>query len=309
MSKIRATRIQNQSALKASLKRGSGSNYLFRLPGDSTTLVRFLTEPYGDDAWIDYYEHYDSTRKYYPCVEGDCPGCQDGERASKRYLAAVVDVAENRVVPLVMPVTMAISVEKKYEKYGTLLDRDYELERSGTGFETTYEVTPEPPSKMNLSRYDVPDLLALLEDQLTLSESITDEDDDDDDDDDEDDDDVLAKHQKVAARKAAAADEDDEDDEETVALTTEALEGKSLRELKAIAASQGYGAAKTKGLDTDSLIELLTGGGDEITRESLDEMSLRELKTLAQEHDLKTAGQSRSDIIDMILSRTEEPPF
>ena len=38
-----------------------------------------------------------------------------------------------------MPKSVAASLLKKYDKYATLLDRDYELSRSGAGLETEYD--------------------------------------------------------------------------------------------------------------------------------------------------------------------------
>lgn len=325
MAKIRGGKIKSIAGLKSSLKKG-GSGYLTRVAADSALTVRFLTEPTG---WVNYWEHYDDVRKFFPCTD-DCPGCLEGDRPSQRYLANALDVAETRVVPLVMPKTMAASVLKKYEKYGTLLDRDYELTRSGQGFDTDYDVTPESPSKMNIDRYDLLDLWELLEGQLATADGDdedeaddvpapkakakkrpepVDEDDDDDDDVDEDDD------------EDDEADDEDADDEDGDAYTRDDLDGLGLRELKKIARDAGWEASDLKGMDVDALVDLILGEGDDddeavdedddeeegLTEDDVRAMSLAQVKGLAKDMGVRVKpGTSKDDIIDLILDAAQE---
>ena len=320
MAKIRGGKVKSIAGLKSSLKKGSGAGYLSRVPADGALTVRFLTEPTG---WVNYYEHYDAVRKFYPCSD-DCPGCLEGDRPSQRYLANAVDVAEGRVIPLVMPKTMAASVLKKYEKYGTLLDRDYELTRSGQGFDTDYEVTPEPPSKMNLDRFDALDLWELLEGQLDMADNS--EADSDDEDDADDVPAPMSKKRAVAPqdKEDDVDDEDDEDDEDVDgAYTRDELEAMGLRELKAIAKESGWSVADLKGLDVDALVDLLLGEGQEdvdvdeeddsvddedaLTEDDIRAMSLAEVKGLAKEMGVRAKpGTSKDDIIDLILDAASE---
>lgn len=311
MSKIRGGKVKSIAGLKSSLKKGGGAGYLTRVSADSVLTVRFLTEP--DDGWVQYFEHYDDVRKFYPCTD-DCPGCREGDQPSMRYLANALDVAEGRVVPLVMPKTLAQSAMKKYEKYGTLLDRDYEIERSGSGFETTYEITPEPPSRMNLSRFDTLELWEILEGQLSTEDSDDAVDEDDDDGTDEE---LAAMKAKFkAASKAAEVDEDDEDDDDGP-NTRESLADKSLRELRAIAQESGASVEDVKGLDVDALVDLIIGEDDEepeaapdsdgLTEDEVKEMSLAEVKAIAKNMKIKFApGTSKEDLIEMIF---DTPPF
>jgi hypothetical protein len=325
MAKIRGGKVKSMSGLKSSMKKGGGAGYLSRVPADGALTVRFLTEPI---EWIEYWEHYDSVRKFYPCSD-TCPGCLEGDRPSQRYLANAVDVGETRVIPLVMPKTMAASVLKKYEKYGTLLDRDYELTRSGQGFDTEYEVTPEIPTNMKLDRFDLLDLWELLEGQLGNTG-------DDDDVDDDDDDDVPAPKSKK--RAPAPVDEDDDDEEEVEAedededgsdtYTRDDLEGMGLRELKRVAKELGWEASDLKGLDADAIIDTIMGedGADDedddddeegLTEDDIRAMSLAEVKGLAKEMGVRVKpGTSKDDIIDLILDAAsvdedddEEVPF
>lgn len=348
-SKIRGGKVKSLASLKTSMKKGGGgSQYLKRVPADDSLTVRFLTEP---TEWVTYFEHYDAVRKFYPCTD-DCPGCTEGDRPSARYLANALDVAETNVIPLVMPKTMAASVLKKYEKYATLLDRDYELSRSGTGMDTEYDVTPEAPSKMNIARFDLIDLMEILEGQLAMAENA--ESDDDEDDDEDEAPKARTRKKATAAPKSKVADDDDEDedededddsdvadddddddadadDEEEIESseywTRDDLEGKSLRELKQIALDLEWSAAEIKGKDSDALIAMIVGDGEdeddedesddddvagdsddaELSEDDLRKMSLAEVKKIAREVGVRfKVGTAKDDIIDMILDAAAE---
>lgn len=178
---IRGGKVKSIKALKSSLKKGSSGSYLERIKEEGF-LARFLQEP---EEWIEYFEYYDEADKaFYPEVDGVTlpTDSKSGERVkpSKRYLANAINVNENKVVPLVLPKSVAGILLKRYEKYGTLLDRDYELSREGTGFDTEYDAVGEPPSRMNLSKYDPLDLIQVLESQLPGGDEDEDDDDEDD---------------------------------------------------------------------------------------------------------------------------------
>lgn len=201
-SSIRGGKVKSIRSLKAGLKRSEGG-FLDRIPAEGGLLVRFLTEP---DEWVEFFEHYDEERKFYPCTD-DCPGCAEGDRPSKRYLVAALDRNENKVLALVLPKTTAASVVKKYDKFGTLLDRDYDLSREGSGRETTYDVTPEAPSVIkNLGKYEAPDLLSKLEAQLPGGS--------DDEDEEEEDEKPTRRSRGTAAPRRRSTIEDDDDDED-----------------------------------------------------------------------------------------------
>jgi hypothetical protein len=147
--------------VKASLKRGGGMGLIQGIPTDGIT-VRFLTEP---DEWLGYFEYFDSdSNAFVPMVMGE--QLPKKQRASHRYLANAVVVSDgpmqDKVVALKMAKTLAVSMMAKYDKYDTLLDRDYEMDRIGEGLDTTYDVTPDPPSKRNLKKYDLHDLEDVL---------------------------------------------------------------------------------------------------------------------------------------------------
>lgn len=154
--------------LKKSIKSGGGGGgKLTWVPSEGSIVVRFITEP---DEWVQYFEHYDGTRpkgfKYFPCMENECEGCLESERyPSKRYLANVVRIdgeQAGKVTAVKIPVTLAEQLLKAYEKYGTLTDRDYELQSEGSGKETTYSALPETPTAMKISRYEPIELTDVL---------------------------------------------------------------------------------------------------------------------------------------------------
>lgn len=327
MATIKGGKVKSIAMLKSSLKKGAGgSRYLSRVPADDSLTVRFLTEP---TEWITYFEHFDQVRKFYPCTD-ECPGCTEGAAISVRYLCNALDVSETRVIPLVMPKSMAGSILKKYEKYATILDRDYELSRSGTGLDTEYDVTPEPPTKMNIDRFDLIDLMAILEGQLEMADSTSSDSDDEEED-------KPKSTGKKPARKAAAPvvveddeDEDEDEEEEEDAsdeggdwvieeeseYTAEALEGKSLKELRQIALDLEWTPEDIKGMDKDAIIEMIVAEGleeeeeededEELTEEELRAMSLGEVKTIAKEMGVRfKVGTSKEDIIDLIIDASE----
>jgi len=176
-------------AAKAAVKKGGGGGdgqWLTRVREDGLT-VRFLTEP---DGWVQFWEHFDEDKGFFVPDTEDCEYCDAGMRPSKRVLANAVDIDENKVIPLVMAASVGAQVMKKFEKYKTLLDRDYEITREGSGMDTEYDVTPEPPTKMKLSKFDLLDLWGTLESQ------INDDDEDDDDDDEEEEEKPKSKKSK-----------------------------------------------------------------------------------------------------------------
>lgn len=169
---------KNIKELKKSLKRGGKSGYLSRIPADGRT-VRFLTEP---DKWFKFYEHYDESLeddRYFPCTE-DCRGCDEGIDQSKRWLANALDTSENRVIPQVLPASLVSNLMKKYDKFGTIMDRDYELTKDGSGMSTEYDALYESPRKMKLDRFDLLDLEEVLLSQLPGQGDDDDADDDED---------------------------------------------------------------------------------------------------------------------------------
>lgn len=200
--------------LKKSIKSGGRKDTIANIPEEGIQ-VRFLTEP---TEWFEYFEHYDDTRSgsyYFPCSEG-CEFCAENPnaRASKRYLVSAVDTEDNRVLALKLPLSVASSLMKKYDRYQTIMDRDYYLSKEGSGLDTEYDITPEPPSKFNVAKFD------LIDAEAILTSALDDGGDDVDDDDEPEDDEPVRKSRRTSGAKKATkrrrpvVEEDDEDDED-----------------------------------------------------------------------------------------------
>jgi hypothetical protein len=164
------------AALRSAVKKGSGSGFIQNVP-DAGLTVRFLTEP---GEWFAYKEHYDQERKFFPCAD-DCPGCDEGLRASDRYLTNAYDVEAKKIIALKITKTLARKLMGKYDRHGTVMDRDYELEREGTGLETEYGVEENGVSRAPKGPHQLIDLQKILESQLVPSGSVADDDDEEED--------------------------------------------------------------------------------------------------------------------------------
>jgi hypothetical protein len=151
--------------LKKSLEKNSSTSddvWIKYVPKDGELTVRFLTEP---DEWVLYHEAWDPAGREgkgtsYP-VPNDME-VPDDQRVSKRYLASAVDVDTDRVIPICIPTSLMQAVVLRYEKHGTIVDRDYELARQGKGLDTQYLLSPESPLPRKMDKYEPLDLEAVL---------------------------------------------------------------------------------------------------------------------------------------------------
>jgi hypothetical protein len=163
--KIRGREVGSMSRLKASLTKRSGS-FIQTIPADGM-VVRFLTEP---DKWRDFTDHWDDNlRASYCCIEGQCPGCAQELKRSSKHLANVVNIETDEVVPLKLGFDVANRIVMKHDKYHTIMDRNYEITRSGEGFDTKYDVSAEPQElwgPRKLAKYPLIDLETALFDQF-----------------------------------------------------------------------------------------------------------------------------------------------
>ena len=179
--KIKGRKMGSIANARKSMKKGGGS-FIKGVPEEGIT-VRFLTEP---DGWFGYPEHYDETaRAFYPCIDGQCPGCEQGLRPSNKYLVNAVDIEEDKVIPLKLAKTLANRIMIKHDKAKpspTIMDRDFELTRSGEGFDTEYDVESLERRRRPLSKYKLLDLQQVLLDAWTSAFGEGDDEDVDDED-------------------------------------------------------------------------------------------------------------------------------
>lgn len=114
-----------------------------------------------------------------------CKFCgNDDLRTRQQYIWPVYDYDSNETKLLVYAVnncTPIPSLISMYENYGTITDRDYVIERKGSGQNTTYSVVPMDKAKFR-SKVKVPSkdaILKLLEKAFSPDVEVTDDDDDD----------------------------------------------------------------------------------------------------------------------------------
>lgn len=319
--KLAAKQMGSIKALKETLKKG-GSNsatYIKNVPSEGIT-VRFLTEP---EEWFGYYEYWDdSSKNFVPMAEGEI--IPDGSRPAFRYLAVALDVDTDRVVPLKLPKTAANVLILKYDKFDTMMDRNYELQKHGEGLDTTYDVTPDGPSKMNLAKYDLIELeevlinarrMALGEDDLSADSDVSppkgsskfdvdDVDDDDEvvgvDEDDDDDEEVRVIFPggefRLDYTKVEIQTMSDEDLDEVLAYWE--LESDVEDPIKAILDSQVAYAAEDEDDAADEDVE-------EYTEEDLHGMSIRDLRLIALDLGIDHKGLNKNQLVDLIIESAE----
>lgn len=135
--------------------KGGGDSYTLIVKPDSELTVRFLDEP---DEWTEFYQHYmpEMEPRAFACNDGDCVGCAEGNRPSKKWAARVLDVNESRIRVFVMTkqVWEKLLGRRAFLKFNTILDRNYIIIRTGSGLtDTDYDVDPDSASRMNLKKY------------------------------------------------------------------------------------------------------------------------------------------------------------
>lgn len=310
---ISGKKMGNIKALKESLKKGGSSQntYIKNVPADGIT-VRFLTEP---EEWFGYYEYWnDESRNFCPMAVGEV--LPDGAKPSFRYLACAVDIETDRVIPLKLAKTAANSLILKYDKYGTMVDRNYELQRHGEGLDTTYDVTPDGPSNLSVAKYEILELEKILidaranalgeKDTTPRKSAVVDDDDIDDDDDESFDSDSLFG--KLFPDDEYRLNYTEDELKEIIQHFPDELEelleswelDSSLKGSKAIIAII---KAQDSDEDEDSDEDSDTDSYDE---ETLNAMSLRDLRLIAEDLGITVAGATKSDLVEGIIEATEK---
>lgn len=330
-------RMGSATNLNKAAKRNSNSN-MWSIP-EAGIIVRFLDEP---EDWFGYSRYYDEDASMYvPMVEGE--RAPQGARQQYRFVANAVKVDDDRVIAFDMPKSMGSAMHKYYDKYGTLLDRDYDFSKSGSGLQTEYAVAPDAKEPKKLTKYDKLDLEDVLSTQRTMAlGEDTDTADEDkpkakastktttkpkpapepvDEDEDEDDDEGVTEDELVALGKAAdKGDEDatetlteyagqaelDPDEYETWAeLATAIIEALSEGEDEEDADEE---EEEEESDDDDSEEEEAEEEDDEVLDEDqLRAMALPELKEIAKEYGIKVPTKIKVDaLVDLIIEAAEE---
>ena len=229
--KVRTATHADSKSLQDSAKQMPSVRLTFK-EGEART-VRFLHEPFGKTPWVEYYEHYvpgggGGNGAYVPCIDN----CRlDGDvRAGKRWYVNVWDRDSKQVRLLKLTGAMVENLIIKYERRGTIMDRDYSITRTGEGTDTKYHIEAEEKERFDQRNIKLIDIVQYLDQQAQAyyggsrglkarSSSIDDDEDEDDVEDveDEDEDEDEAPRRKTAAktsRRRAPVDEDEDEDEE-----------------------------------------------------------------------------------------------
>lgn len=207
-----AKRFGSVKAARTALKGNRANGALRRLKPDETIKVRFLEEP---DDWYEAQYHWVGGTFVWCNKERSCLGCKAGDKPKTTVLANAVifdsedDREHNKVVVMQMAPTLANTLLKFHEKRETLLDRDYDLTREGSGVnDTVYSADPDDPKSRKMSRFanDVHDIEAIIAAEINSAG----------DDDEEDDEPRSSKFQRIRendAKKKSSRRRDDDDDE------------------------------------------------------------------------------------------------
>lgn len=236
------TKVGSIERMKRKLDAASGNvTFIKSIPADVAYSVRFLTDP---EEWVSYAEAWDADRqRSYPLPESDDPESVD--RVSHRYLANVVEIESDRVVPLRIPSSLANRLMTRYERYGTLTDRDYDLFRSGKGLNTEYDVETGDKANRRIAKYELLDLETVLEDAYNAAFDVE----------------VPESPNPLRGRSEAAAADDEDVDSESEFYTEAELVKMSMGELRAVA--RDYGIEFNESTTKDDFIEMILEESEE----------------------------------------------
>lgn len=234
--KVRTAFHEDAKSLRDSAKQMPNVRLTFK-EGEART-VRFLHEPFNKrNPWVEYQEHYvpgsgGGNGAYVPCIE-DCR--LDGDiRAGKRWYVNVWDRDSKQVRLLKLTGAMIENLIIKYERRGTIMDRDYSITRTGEGTDTKYHIEAEEKEAFDQRNVKLIDIMGYLDQQAqsyyggvkgmkAKASSIDDDEDEEDvedveDDEEDEDEEEVAPRKKPVAKKAtsrrAPVDEDEDDEEE-----------------------------------------------------------------------------------------------
>lgn len=178
--------------------------------------VRFLDDM-EDGMEIPFHDSF-TKGVNVPCQElygRDCPYCEDEElRTRNLYAWSVYDYESKEVKILMQAVnncTAIPAIMALYENYGTLLERDLVISRTGKGQSTTYSVVPMDKNKFRNTKVKPLSKKALLK---YLDQAYPADVEDSDEEEDEEDYEPPKKHKSSTKKKSD--DYDEEEDEQEV---------------------------------------------------------------------------------------------
>ena len=131
---------------------GSNKSKIVYFKADNKVRVRFLNDV-EDGIKVSFHDSY-ALGINEPCQEQFGRECHNHENEDLRtrdlYAWSVYDYEANEVKMILAAVNNCSPIPAligMYESYGTLLDRDYVITRTGSGTNTTYSVVPMDKAK------------------------------------------------------------------------------------------------------------------------------------------------------------------
>ena len=277
---------------------GGSDTWIKFIPKEGRMKVRFLQEP---EEWAGYLEVWDDTiNRGYPLPDGE--QAPPDSRASQRYLVNVVDVDNDKVVPLQMPKTLVKQLLSSYDIFGTMLDRDYFLMKQGSGTDTTYSAAADAPSKINTKKYakSMHDLEAVLEAAYVAVNGALE-------DDDEEEEAVRKPRRKAAADTPAGKQkprrrrpEPEEDEEEEEWDDDEEEEDEEEEEWDDDEEEEEGDDEEWD--DDEEEEEEEESDEDAWTEEGLNALGIKALRDTAREYNIDPTGMKKPEIVDAIMN-------
>ena len=146
---------------------------------DGVTRIRIVDEI---PQWTRYLQHYSTVGGYVPCARlvnkaAPCVGCEDPDESddgprkiSVQYAFNAID--ENGRVGVYKLGGKAYKlVKSRYDRLGTITDRDHNIVREGKGFDTTY--IPEPGEKYEVEIPEKHDVASIIAAKYKEAETLT----------------------------------------------------------------------------------------------------------------------------------------
>lgn len=133
---------------------GSGSFMKYPKAGDN--VVRILDEP---DKWVYYWEHFNPGGFSFPCTnERDtCPGCtSDNEKMKKASHKVAMNCFDGQYTNVwkFPKKSVADKLKSRWERIGTITDRDYLITQIKSPNSVDYDVEGQDKEPINLADYE-----------------------------------------------------------------------------------------------------------------------------------------------------------
>ena len=213
MSKERAKSLVE--TMKETISRsGSKKSESFYIKKDAKVRIRFLNDM-EEGLKVQFHDKWGEFN--HPCLKyygKECPNCHNKEaRTADNFIWTVWNYETKRREIFMFkanrcsPIPALVSL---FETYGTITDRDYVIQRTGDGTDTTYSVIPVDKKKFKGDEKPFTEKQILKK----LLEMFPYDDEDTEDEDDEDEVETPKKKNRKVNKKSKYEEDDDEDFDE-----------------------------------------------------------------------------------------------